>query len=210
MEAALLLSLVFVSAMFGISDGAWCVCRPDISDSSLQKALDYACGAGADCGPINQNGACYNPNTVRAHCSYAVNSYYQRKGQTQQACDFAGTAALSQQDPSANGCAFPASSSAAGTSTGTGTSTGVGGTPVAGSGTGTGTGTGATPIGINPGTVTPTSSGTGGVLGGLGPSGNGGVGFSTDSSGQSFIPMAHLGSLMLLILSVLAMLRDFD
>ncbi|RRT71493.1 hypothetical protein B296_00010481 [Ensete ventricosum] len=65
----------------------------------LQKTLDYACGAGADCTPILQNGACYNPNTVLAHCSYAANSYYQRKGQTQDACDFAATATLSSTDP---------------------------------------------------------------------------------------------------------------
>lgn len=80
--------------------GSWCVCRQDASDSALQKTIDYACGAGADCSPIIQNGACFNPNTVKSHCSYAVNSYFQRKGQTPQACDFAGAAALTQQDPS--------------------------------------------------------------------------------------------------------------
>ncbi|RWW68304.1 hypothetical protein BHE74_00024183 [Ensete ventricosum] len=70
-----------------------------MSTTALQKTLDYACGAGADCTPILQNGACYNPNTVLAHCSYAANSYYQGKGQTQDACNFAGTAMLTSTDP---------------------------------------------------------------------------------------------------------------
>ncbi|KAK8943692.1 Glucan endo-1,3-beta-glucosidase-like protein 3 [Platanthera guangdongensis] len=78
---------------------AWCVCRQDASIPALQKTIDYACGAGADCGPILQNGACYNPNTVLTHCSYAANSYYQRKGQAQGACDFSGTATLTTTDP---------------------------------------------------------------------------------------------------------------
>lgn len=86
--------------MFLWEDGAWCVCRPELGTGALQKALDYACGAGADCNPILQSGACYQPNTVAAHCSYAANSYYQRKGQAQGACDFAGTATLTNTDPS--------------------------------------------------------------------------------------------------------------
>jgi hypothetical protein len=67
----------------------------------LQKTLDYACGGGADCRPILQNGACFAPNTVKAHCSYAVNSYYQRSGQNPQACLFSGTTFVSNNDPSA-------------------------------------------------------------------------------------------------------------
>ncbi|GAB4845404.1 hypothetical protein Ancab_038811 [Ancistrocladus abbreviatus] len=97
--------------------GTWCVCKDGLSDAMLQKTLDYACGAGADCNPIRQNGACYNPNTVRAHCSYAVNSYFQRKNGAGGTCDFAGTATVSASDPSSSGCAYPASASAAGTST---------------------------------------------------------------------------------------------
>ena len=77
----------------------WCVCK-DGSDQILQKTLDYACGAGADCNPIHQNGACFNPNTVRAHCNYAVNSFFQRKGQSAATCDFAGTATVVTSDPS--------------------------------------------------------------------------------------------------------------
>ncbi|CAI9752906.1 unnamed protein product [Fraxinus pennsylvanica] len=65
----------------GILVGAtWCICKDGLSNQALQKALDYACGAGAD--RTHQNGPCFTPNTVRAHCNYAVNSYFQRKGQT--------------------------------------------------------------------------------------------------------------------------------
>ncbi|XP_020579688.1 PLASMODESMATA CALLOSE-BINDING PROTEIN 3-like [Phalaenopsis equestris] len=219
--------VLLVLTMTGGSDGAWCVCRQDVSDSTLQKTIDYACGAGADCSPINQNGACFNPNTVKSHCSFAVNSYYQRKGQAQQACNFAGTAALTQQDPSSIGCTFPASSGAGisiGNNNGAGMGAGNGVSPVAGSGssagtgtgtggTGTGTGTGGTgtfptPIGTIPGSVSPstmnsTSSGVGGVMGGEGPSGNV---ISTDSSNGSFISVAELSALVVLIFSVVVML----
>lgn len=78
----------------------WCVCKDGVGDPVLQKALDYACGAGADCNPIHSNGPCYNPNTVKAHCSYAVNSYFQRKGQAQGSCDFSGSATVATTDPS--------------------------------------------------------------------------------------------------------------
>ncbi|THU65945.1 hypothetical protein C4D60_Mb05t08980 [Musa balbisiana] len=106
--AAVFLFLVITVTIFGRSDAAWCVCRSDASNTALQKALDYACGGGADCTPIQQNGACYNPNTVLAHCSYAANSYYQRKGQAQGACDFASTAIVTSTDPGGNGCTYPA------------------------------------------------------------------------------------------------------
>lgn len=76
------------------------MCRSDLNDTALQKTLDYACGNGADCTPILQNGACYNPNTVKAHCSYAANSYYQRKNEDSSSCDFGGTAVVTSTDPS--------------------------------------------------------------------------------------------------------------
>lgn len=99
--------LFFIFMNLGLSQtvillGAnWCVCK-DGSDAILQKTLDYACGAGADCNPIHQNAPCFNPNTVRAHCNYAVNSYFQKKGQAQGSCEFAGTATVTASDPSNN------------------------------------------------------------------------------------------------------------
>lgn len=83
----------------------WCVCKTG-SDAVLQKTLDYACGAGADCNPIKSTGACYNPNSVKAHCDYAVNSYFQKKGQAAGTCDFAGTAQAVTTDPSKPRCFF--------------------------------------------------------------------------------------------------------
>ncbi|KAL0651581.1 hypothetical protein Bca4012_094272 [Brassica carinata] len=114
---AVVVLAVILLAMVGHSSGTWCVCREGLSEAMLQKTLDYACGAGADCGPIHQNGPCFNPNTVKSHCSYAVNSFFQKKRQSQGTCDFAGTATVSASDPSYTTCAFPASSSGSGTMT---------------------------------------------------------------------------------------------
>ncbi|KAE8676941.1 PLASMODESMATA CALLOSE-BINDING PROTEIN 3 [Hibiscus syriacus] len=106
--AAFVFALLILS-ITGASSATWCICKDGVGDAVLQKTLDYACGAGADCNPIHSNGPCFNPNTVRAHCNYAVNSYFQRKGQALGSCDFAGTAIVSPSDPSFAGCAFPSS-----------------------------------------------------------------------------------------------------
>ncbi|XP_031481113.1 PLASMODESMATA CALLOSE-BINDING PROTEIN 3-like [Nymphaea colorata] len=102
--------------MVGVAaDGTtWCIARSNTVDATLQIALDYACGAGADCAPIQSNGLCYLPNTVQAHASYAMNSYYQRKARAPGSCDFAGTAVVATTDPSYGSCVYPASVSAAG------------------------------------------------------------------------------------------------
>nr|VDD07255.1 unnamed protein product [Brassica rapa] len=114
--AVVVLAVILLS-MVGHSSGTWCVCREGLSEAMLQKTLDYACGAGADCGHIHLNGPCFNPNTVKSHCSYAVNSFFQKKRQSQGTCDFAGTATVSASDPSYTSCAFPASASGSGTMT---------------------------------------------------------------------------------------------
>ncbi|XP_073300106.1 PLASMODESMATA CALLOSE-BINDING PROTEIN 2-like isoform X1 [Primulina huaijiensis] len=135
--AVFVVYLVILFAMAIHSDATYCVCNSGQSDSVLQKNIDYACGNGADCSAILQNGACFNPNTVKEHCNYAVNSYYQRKAQTSGSCVFEGTATVTANAPNAvSGCVYPSSSSNGGSS--------VGGTPTNSSGTNPGTFTGST------------------------------------------------------------------
>ncbi|KAF2575783.1 hypothetical protein F2Q70_00000467 [Brassica cretica] len=86
--------------MAGHSSASWCVCKTGISDSVLQNTLDYACGNGADCNPTHPKAPCFNPDNVRSHCSYAVNSFFQKKGQAPGTCDFSGTATPTNTDPS--------------------------------------------------------------------------------------------------------------
>ncbi|XP_057485154.1 PLASMODESMATA CALLOSE-BINDING PROTEIN 3-like [Actinidia eriantha] len=117
---ALLLVVALLDHRVVAVETTWCVVRSDASDDALLTALNYACGSGADCGPIQSSGLCYLPNTVQSHTSYAFNSYYQRKDRAPGTCDFAGTATLAKTDPSYGSCAYPSSPSTAG---------GMGGTP---------------------------------------------------------------------------------
>lgn len=79
---------------------AWCVAKSGLMDTTLQDAMDYACGmGGADCSAIQPMGACYNPNTLQAHASYAFNSYFQRNPSAA-SCDFGGAGMLVNVNPS--------------------------------------------------------------------------------------------------------------
>ncbi|EXC06420.1 hypothetical protein L484_004704 [Morus notabilis] len=160
---AALAFLVLILAMAGHSSANWCVCKSGISEKELQKTLDYACGAGADCNPTHSGGACFNPNTVQAHCSYAVNSYFQKKGQAQGTCDFSGTATVVTSDPSTSStCAYPATASA----------TSIGTTPITTTPSSTTTTTTGTPSTATPySTTTPSNGVLGGIGNGMGPSG---------------------------------------
>ncbi|KAE8724602.1 PLASMODESMATA CALLOSE-BINDING PROTEIN 3 [Hibiscus syriacus] len=156
----LLVYLVVFFAFTGHSSATYCLCKDGVSEQMLQKTLDYACGAGADCTPINQNGPCFNPNTVKDHCNYAANSYFQKKGQAQGSCDFSGTAAVSSNPPSnaPSSCSFSSSGSSSTPTTGTPTTptTGTPTTPTTGIPTTPTTGTPTTPT-----TGTPTTPSTG-------------------------------------------------
>lgn len=66
----------------------------------LQKNIDYVCGLSVDCGPIQEGGSCFLPDTVRAHAAYAMNAYYQASEKHDYDCDFAQTGALTTMDPS--------------------------------------------------------------------------------------------------------------
>ncbi|XP_051125953.1 glucan endo-1,3-beta-glucosidase 13-like isoform X2 [Andrographis paniculata] len=90
----------------------WCVARASSPPADLQVALDWACGKGqADCRAIRAGGPCFEPDTLIAHASFAFNSYYQQNGNSDIACYFGGTAALTRNDPSYSRCMFSTSES---------------------------------------------------------------------------------------------------
>lgn len=161
--AVLVAAVLLLSSTLAASD--FCVCRSDQSTAALQQAIDFACGQGADCTAVLQNGPCYNPNNVAAHCSWAANSYFQKLRSSGATCDFSGAATLSSADPSYSGCTFPSSASAAGT---TGTTT-AGGTTTGTFSPGVGTATNGTGLGSSLGPTGTSSMDSAGAAAGLLP-----------------------------------------
>lgn len=82
----------------------WCVPKPQATDAQLQANINYVCSQGVDCKPIQPGGACFNPNNVRAHATYVMNTFYQTKGRQPFQCDFSHTAMLSNRNPSKYRC----------------------------------------------------------------------------------------------------------
>lgn len=79
----------------------WCVAKNNAEDAALQGAIDWACGeGGADCGPIQKGGPCYDPTDIQTTASFAFNDYYLKHGLTDDACYFQNTAALTSLNPS--------------------------------------------------------------------------------------------------------------
>lgn len=84
--------------------------KNNAEDAALQSALDWACGAGgANCGPIQQGGPCYDPTDIQTMASYAFNDYFLRSGLTEDGCNFANNAALTSLNPSTDKCKLPSS-----------------------------------------------------------------------------------------------------
>ncbi|URE11561.1 X8 domain [Musa troglodytarum] len=116
MAGVVVLVAATVVGMIGGARGAptWCIARNGAGATTLQAALDYACGSGlADCAPVQPSGFCYLPNTLPSHASYAFNSYYQRSNAAPGACDFGGTATVTVTDPSQCSLSLSHSSSVA-------------------------------------------------------------------------------------------------
>ncbi|RZC93784.1 hypothetical protein C5167_029425 [Papaver somniferum] len=85
----------------------WCVPAGDVSDEFLQHNIDYVCSLGSvGCQPIQDAGACFDPNTIRSHASFAMNAYYQTFGHEPINCDFTGTGIVVNTDPSYGTCEY--------------------------------------------------------------------------------------------------------
>lgn len=111
----------------GGSGTTWCVAKNNVDDKTLQVALDYACGlGGADCTKIQQGGACFEPDNVQSHASFAFNNYYIKNGMLPGTCDFGGNAAPTALNPSHGNCLYDTSSTTSGIN-GSGTLPGSGG-----------------------------------------------------------------------------------
>ncbi|KAK7318698.1 hypothetical protein RJT34_03404 [Clitoria ternatea] len=95
-----------------IDGTTWCVALAGVSQADLQNALDWACGLGmADCKAIQHGGPCFEPDTLLSHASFAFNNYYQTNGNSDVACNFGGTAALTKNNPSYGKCLYTTSGS---------------------------------------------------------------------------------------------------
>ncbi|RHN42575.1 putative X8 domain-containing protein [Medicago truncatula] len=99
-------TIILINVVIVGGKKTWCVSRSEAGTQQLLDALNYACGAGADCGPIQPGGSCYYPNTLQNHASYAFNSYYQK---ARGSCDFVGSAHIVFNDPSFGQCVYPSS-----------------------------------------------------------------------------------------------------
>ncbi|KAK4339260.1 hypothetical protein RND71_040722 [Anisodus tanguticus] len=192
--AAFMLSLVFFLAITGHSSASYCICKDGVDEKILQENIDYACGSGADCTAIHQNGACYNPDTIKDHCNYAVNSYYQRKGASGASCDFKGSATLTSTAPAStgSGCVYQSTAGNTGGNTTPTTAPGTTNPSTGGTGTSMGTGTG----------TTTTVPGTNPVFG-LGPSGM----TNTDMNGGAIHQKSSVFFTLALLFTSLTCLR---
>ncbi|KAK9051035.1 hypothetical protein SSX86_027660 [Deinandra increscens subsp. villosa] len=94
----------------------YCVAKDGVDRKTLQAALDWACGPGkVDCSGMGQGAACYEPDTVVAHATYAFDAYYHGMAMAEGTCDFKGVATVTTTDPSHGDCIFPGSNGSKGT-----------------------------------------------------------------------------------------------
>lgn len=86
----------------------WCMPKGDASAEALQANIDYACSNGIDCGPVQEGGPCFLPNTLQSHAAYVMNAYYQSHGRNDFDCDFSNTGVLTTDNPSYAACKYDA------------------------------------------------------------------------------------------------------
>ncbi|KAL1804886.1 glucan endo-1,3-beta-glucosidase 13 isoform X1 [Daucus carota subsp. sativus] len=89
------------------SNGTWCIASSTASEEDLKNALNWACNSGnVDCTAIQPSQACYEPDSLVSHASYAFNSYYQQNGATDIACGFGGSGVKTNKNPSYDKCLY--------------------------------------------------------------------------------------------------------
>ncbi|KAK3194387.1 hypothetical protein Dsin_025697 [Dipteronia sinensis] len=88
----------------------WCIAKPSTDNESLKRNIDYSCGQkGVDCRPIQPGGACFLPDNLMSHASYAMNLFYKSAGKNFWNCHFNSTGLIvSLEDPSLAPCYYPA------------------------------------------------------------------------------------------------------
>lgn len=81
--------------------GTWCISNAAADPTTLENALNFACGANAAfCTAIQPNQTCYLPSTVGSHASWAFNNYWQAYKGAGASCSFSGAGLLTSTDPS--------------------------------------------------------------------------------------------------------------
>ncbi|KAI5068165.1 hypothetical protein GOP47_0016510, partial [Adiantum capillus-veneris] len=82
------------------SDNQWCIAKEMSDNKSLQESLDYVCNFDAKFCSLIQNGQpCFEPNTLNAHASFAMNSYWQANKANGGNCDFGGIGQVTYTNP---------------------------------------------------------------------------------------------------------------
>ncbi|XXG85618.1 hypothetical protein AAC387_Pa11g0663 [Persea americana] len=89
-----------------LEEKTWCVPESEANMEVLQANIDFVCGQGLDCGPIQAGGSCFFPDSVRAHAAFAMNAYYQAAGRNSYNCDFGQTGKITTIDPSYGHCEY--------------------------------------------------------------------------------------------------------
>ncbi|XP_059667263.1 glucan endo-1,3-beta-glucosidase [Cornus florida] len=95
-----------MSPLPGSKRKQWCLPKTGASEEALQNNIDYVCGLGLDCRPIQEGGACFLPDNVRAHAAYAMNAFYQATEKDEYDCDFEQTGSVTSIDPSYGRCKY--------------------------------------------------------------------------------------------------------
>lgn len=67
---------LFLRDVNSSQEPVWCVASQSATDDQLQAFIDFACGKIEACRYIQPGAVCYEPNTVRDHGSYILDSYW--------------------------------------------------------------------------------------------------------------------------------------